>query len=62
MSKRSVISKVYETLKNKILNCVYKPGELIFEKDIVNELGVSRTPVREALNILSGEGLVNIIP
>lgn len=62
LSKKSVISKVYETLKNKILNCVYKPGELIFEKDIVNELGVSRTPVREALNILSGEGLVRIIP
>ncbi|NLN48027.1 MAG: GntR family transcriptional regulator [Clostridiales bacterium] len=62
MSKRIAIGKVYDVLKDRILNCIYKPGELIFEKNIVNELGVSRTPVREALNILSGEGLVNIIP
>lgn len=62
MRKKSSIDRVYDVLKGRILNCEYKPGQLIFEKDIVEELKVSRTPVREALNILSGEGLVTIIP
>lgn len=62
MRKKSSIDKVYDVLKGRILNCEYEPGQLIFEKDIVAELKVSRTPVREALNILSGEGLVTIIP
>ncbi|MCQ1529212.1 GntR family transcriptional regulator [Lutispora saccharofermentans] len=62
MSKRSTIDEVYNILKSRILTCEYKPGQLIFEKEIVDELGVSRTPVREALNILNGEGLLHIIP
>lgn len=62
MAKKSNINKVYDILKSRILTCEYKPGQLIFEKEIVDELEVSRTPVREALNILNGEGLLHIIP
>lgn len=62
VAKRSKIDEIYDVIKNRILTCEYQPGELIFEKDIVDEFEVSRTPIREMLNILNGEGLVRIIP
>lgn len=55
-------NRIYKELRNKILTCQYKPSDLIFEKDLVEEYGVSRTPIREAINMLSGEGLLSIIP
>lgn len=51
----------YNKIKDKILTCEYKPGQLVSEKEIVEELNISRTPVREALSILSGQGLIEII-
>lgn len=54
--------RAYDIIKQKILSCEYKPGQLISEKEIVEELNISRTPIREALNKLNGEGLLNIIP
>lgn len=62
MTKQTSVNIAYETIKGKILTCEFKPGQLVSEKEIVEELKISRTPVREALNILSGEGLLNIIP
>jgi DNA-binding GntR family transcriptional regulator len=51
----------YEEIKKKILNCVYAPGMLLNEQVLVNELNISRTPIREALNRLDQEGLIRII-
>jgi DNA-binding GntR family transcriptional regulator len=39
-----------------------QPGAPIVEKSICSELSISRTPVREAIQRLAGEGLVNVIP
>ncbi|MEA4848075.1 MAG: GntR family transcriptional regulator [Clostridiaceae bacterium] len=61
-TKASNISEIYDILRDRILTCCYQPGQLIFEKDIVSEFQVSRTPIREVLNILNGEGLVKMIP
>ncbi|MDD4495543.1 MAG: GntR family transcriptional regulator [Eubacteriales bacterium] len=55
-------SKVFEILRNDILDGKYKPGESITEIKLSNELGVSRTPIREALRQLELEGLVCTIP
>lgn len=52
----------YDFLLNHILLGEYPPGAGLIERDIAKELGVSRTPVREALLRLKAEGLVNIIP
>lgn len=49
---------VYSILKQRILSCVLKPDERLVEKTLCDELQVSRTPLREALNRLSHEGLV----
>ncbi len=54
--------KVFQALENAILNGEYKDGENLNEIKISNELGVSRTPVREAFMQLELEGLIYNIP
>lgn len=55
-------NNVYAFLKDKILHDEYKPNDKLIELQIANELGVSRTPVREALKKLEIEGLVKANP
>jgi DNA-binding GntR family transcriptional regulator len=54
--------RIYATLKHRILTCTIAPGARIIEKELCAEMQVSRTPLREALNRLSLEGLVAIVP
>ena len=54
--------RVYHRIREAILNGTYKPDEELREIAIGKALGVSRTPVREALRQLELEGLVYIIP
>lgn len=54
----SLADKVYEVLEHNILCGVYAPGELITESRLSTDLGVSRTPVREAMSKLSHEKLI----
>ena len=54
--------KAYSFLRKGIIGGKYKPGEPILESAISKELGVSRTPVREALKLLEKENLVNSYP
>lgn len=55
-------AKAYDILKERIINGRYAPGEMLNEKQIIEEINVSRTPFREAINALSKENLVNIYP
>lgn len=54
--------KAYDIIRGKILECEYKPNSYIYEKQLCDELNMSRTPVRDALSRLEQEGLVEIIP
>ena len=54
--------QVFNTLEDAILNGVYKEGDSLNELKLSRSLGVSRTPVREALMQLELEGLVKNIP
>lgn len=58
----SLRSRVFTQLQNDILNGRYEPGESLIELKLSEELGVSRTPIREALRQLELEGLVQSIP
>lgn len=58
----SLSSRVFHTIRENILSGKYATEEELKEKTIGEELGVSRTPVREALRQLELEGLVTIIP
>ena len=53
---------VFNTLRQAILKGELKPGERLMEIQLANKLGVSRTPVREAIRKLVLEGLVLMIP
>jgi len=53
-----VREKTYEFLKERVLSGRFKPGERLTEEYLAAELGVSRTPIREALHKLELEGLV----
>ena len=52
----------YSQIKERILENIYQPGYQALEQEIAEDLGVSRTPMREALIRLSQEGLVELIP
>jgi DNA-binding GntR family transcriptional regulator len=54
--------QVYDTLRKAIVSVELEPGLSVSEKELSLRLGVSRTPVREALIRLSEEGLVGIYP
>ncbi|WP_406676353.1 GntR family transcriptional regulator [Moorella sp. ACPs] len=54
--------RVYEEIKEAIINNTIKPGTMIQERILAEKLGVSRTPVREALRRLNSEGLIELIP
>ncbi|MDN7245183.1 GntR family transcriptional regulator [Planococcus shenhongbingii] len=58
LSRISAKDIVYEQIKEKIINCLLEPGQAIVNGELGKELGISRTPLREALQRLEGEGLV----
>jgi DNA-binding GntR family transcriptional regulator len=53
-----VRERAYEHLKASILSGRFNPGERLAEEHLAKELGISRTPIREALHKLESEGLI----
>ncbi len=62
LSKNNLSDQVFHLIGNKIVHNKLKPGELIFETKISKELGVSRSPVRDALRMLEQIWLVDRTP
>ena len=58
----SMQARAYDFIKQKITLCQYAPGQLLSEAQLREELGFSRTPVREALGRLQHEGLLEVLP
>jgi DNA-binding GntR family transcriptional regulator len=58
----SLVERAYREIKHRILHNQYGPGYQALEQEIADELGMSRTPVRESLIRLEKEGLVQCIP
>jgi DNA-binding GntR family transcriptional regulator len=54
--------RIAETIRTNILKGVIKPGERLVEPKLSEQLGISRTPIREALRHLESEGFIEIIP
>ena len=57
-----IVPQFHLTLHHLIVHCVLPPGSPIREKDLSEQMEVSRTPIREALLQLEKEGLVEIYP
>ena len=60
LSPRALYVQVAELLRQRIYNRELAPGSWIDELRIAEELGISRTPLREALKVLAAEGLVTM--
>lgn len=60
--KNSLKQIAYDTVKKKIMNCEYGPNEFLNEDTLCAELGMSRTPVRDALGRLEQDHLITILP
>ena len=59
---KNTVEQLHTILRKEIIDMRLKPGEPIFEKELCQRLGVSRTPVREACMRLSFDNLVEIFP
>lgn len=59
IQRKSMKDQVYELIRQRIYAQHYLPGEEIKILSLSNELGVSNTPIREALNVLAAEGLLS---
>jgi DNA-binding transcriptional MocR family regulator len=60
LSTRALYEEVAELLRQRIFNRELEPGSWIDELRLAQELGISRTPLREALKVLATEGLTSI--
>ena len=58
----SMVDAAYEQIRRRILDNVWPPGHRALEQEVALALGMSRTPVHEALSRLHNEGLVEVIP
>ncbi len=60
-NKKNFKMQAYEILKRKILANEFKPNEYLEEKNLCEMVNMSRTPIREAINLLAQENLVTVI-
>ena len=58
----SLGQRVYQTLREAILSLAYRPGEILRKPEVCDALGVSRSPVADAVARLAAEGLVDVVP
>jgi len=59
---RSLVERAYQQLVVLITRLELSPGEIINERQLIADLGIGRTPMREALRQLAGEGLITHLP
>jgi DNA-binding GntR family transcriptional regulator len=62
LTRRNLSEEVYDVLRRGILTRFFSPGERLKLDDIEEQLGVSRTPLKVALDRLAAEGLVDVLP
>ena len=58
----TLTEQAYRLLEEQIVTLRLRPGEVLSEQTLVGDLGIGRTPIREALQRLAREGLVTILP
>ena len=62
IANKSLREHVLDVLRDAILNGELKPGHTLVESELATQLGVSRAPLREAIQILNTEGLLETVP
>ena len=62
IQKRPLKEDIFDVLHEKIISGIYKQGDWLRQEEIATQLGVSMTPVREALDLLVSAGLAERVP
>lgn len=62
MEVKTIRGQVYQILRDEICSGKYAPGTRLQEQELAERIGVSRSPVREALKTLAGDGLLIEVP
>lgn len=62
LNNKPLRDQVVDILRDALLNGELKPGQVLIETELAAQLGVSRAPIREALQRLNSEGLLDIVP
>lgn len=62
MQKMNLKTQAYNTIRQKIITCEYAPGTFLNEEFLTSQIGLSRTPIRDALSRLEQEDLIEIKP
>jgi DNA-binding GntR family transcriptional regulator len=58
----SLVSQLVESIVDGVMAGQYVQGQRLIAADLAEQFGVSRAPVREALHVLAGEGVVELLP
>jgi len=62
VKRASLADRAYEALEHRIVTLQLVPGTVVTEKELIQEVGVGRTPLREAVLRLAQEQLVTVLP
>jgi DNA-binding GntR family transcriptional regulator len=62
MTTQTLADKAYDCLETMIVTLVLQPGQVVSEAELCQQIGIGRTPLREAVQRLAGERLLNILP
>ncbi len=62
MGREREADRIYREIYRRIAGYEYRPGERLRERDLMEEFGTSRTPIRDAIILLAGEGLLSVVP
>jgi DNA-binding GntR family transcriptional regulator len=60
--QHSLAEHAFEHLKQDILRCHFRPGQILNEADLASRYKMSKTPIREAINLLRRDGFVQVLP
>ncbi|MDE0494217.1 MAG: GntR family transcriptional regulator, partial [Acidimicrobiaceae bacterium] len=60
LSRKNLSEQIIDAIRNAIVEGRFRPGDKIPEAELAEQLGVSRTPVREAFKLLEQQGLIEI--
>jgi len=61
-SSASLREAAYDAIKHRIITCVFKPGDYLNEAYVSAAIGIGRTPVHQAIDRLTQDGLLEVIP
>lgn len=61
-SSQSAVQRVINVVLGRIRSGEYVPGQIIVARDLMNELTLSKAPIREGIHVLVGEGVIELLP